>query len=106
MAEYRETKARKLFELFGGVTKLATELGVSKSVISRWDSEAYRGNHGHVPTHYNIKIMERAKALGLDIHAVSQCLDEHICPCCKRPLEPGMTIDKRYLRTVLAGMGA
>lgn len=108
MAEKRETKARRLYRLFGGdrggVSRLAAELGVAKSVISRWDSEAVRGNHGRVPTHYNIAVMEAAKRLALDLHEVSQCLDEHVCPCCKRPLEPGMTIDKRYLRQVLAGL--
>lgn len=103
MSELRDTKARRLFRAFGGVNKLAAELGVSKSVVSRWDSVGVRGGHGQVPTHYNIRIMERAKVLGLDLHEVSQSLDEHICPCCKRPLEPGMTIDKRYLRAVLAG---
>lgn len=104
MSDLRDTKARRLFRVFGGVNKLAAELGRSKSVISRWDSEGVRGGHGRVPTHYNIQIMEAAKRLGLDLHEVSQSLDEHICPCCKRPLEPGMTIDKRYLRAVLSGL--
>jgi len=104
MTEYGESKARKLFRLFGGVNKLAAELGVSKSVISRWDSHGIRGNRGRVPTHYNMRVMERAKALEIDLHEVSTTLDEHTCPCCKRPLEPGFVIDKRYLRAVLAGL--
>ena len=104
MAEYDGTKAARLFGLFGSRTKLAEELGVDKSVVSRWNVHGKRGNYGRVPTHYNMKIMERAQALGLDLHAVSETLDEHTCPCCKRPLEPGMTIDKRYLRQVLAGL--
>ncbi|MBA1159351.1 hypothetical protein [Microvirga mediterraneensis] len=104
MAEKRDTKARRLFELFDGVGKLAAELGVSKSVVSRWDSEGKRGNHGSVPTHYNLRVMEAAKRVGLDLYAVSACLDERICPCCKRPLDAGMTFNRRYLLDVLAGL--
>lgn len=104
MAEKRDTKARRLFELFDGVGKLATELGVSKSVVSRWDSEGKRGNHGSVPTHYNLRVMDAAKRLALDLHAVSACLDERICPCCKRPLDAGMTFDKRYLLGVITSL--
>lgn len=104
MSEYEGTKAGRLFVLFMGITNLAAELGVHKSVVSRWNRHGSRGNHGRVPSHYNIRIMEAAKRLGLDLHEVSQCLDEHVCPCCKRPLEPGFVIDKRYLREVLAGL--
>lgn len=104
MAEKRDTKARRLFELFGGVGKLAAELGVSKAVVSRWDSEARRGNHGSVPTHYNLRVMEAAKRAGLDLHAVSGCLNERVCPCCKRPLDAGMTFDKRYLLNVIVSL--
>ena len=104
MGGYRDTNAWRLFQLFGGLRSLARELGVSTSVLSRWNSHAARGNHGRVPPHYNIRIMERARALGLDLHQVGQCLDDHLCPCCKRPLEPGMTIDRQHLRIVLSGL--
>lgn len=95
------TPARRLCKLFGGVRSLAREVPIDVSVVSRWSSDSVRGNMGRVPTHYNIAIMEAARRLGLDLDAVKDCLDAHECPCCKRPLEPGVFIDREHLHRVL-----
>lgn len=96
------SNVQRLAGLFGGITALADALGVDKSVCSRWDKpKDRRGNDGNVPTHYNHRIIDAAERLGLDQAAVAACLDQHACPCCGRDLEPGQTIDPRYLASVV-----
>jgi hypothetical protein len=81
------SKVRQLIELFGSGWELSRAAGVSRVLVTRW---AHKGN---VPTHYNHQILEAARAAGLDLAKVSACLDEHVCPCCGQPLEPGQGLN-------------
>jgi hypothetical protein len=76
-------------ELFGSGWELSRAAGVSRRLVTRWAAK------GHVPTHYNHQILEAARALNLDITKVAACLDEHVCPCCGQPLEPGQAVNRK-----------
>lgn len=86
------TNAERLIELFGMRKTLADAMGVDAAVVSRMTSTGPRGTGGRVPTHYNHRILEAARAAGLDMEAVASCLDEHVCPTCGSPLEPGRNL--------------
>lgn len=83
------TKADRLVDLFDGVSRLAEAIGENKSVVSRWGSFSAQGKRGLVPSRFNLRILEAADRLGIDRSAVSECLEDHVCPCCGRTLEPG-----------------
>lgn len=96
------TKANLLMDLFGGGRRLADELGVDHSVVSRWASTGARGNQGRIPTHYNLAIREAAARKGIAEETIDRLLDANLCPCCDRPLEPGQVIDKNKMRAAAA----
>lgn len=82
-------KVRALIALFRTGRDLGSAIGVDPGLVSRW------ANRGHIPTHYNHRIIEAARGLDLDINKVAACLDEHVCPCCGQPLEPGQAINRK-----------
>lgn|SRR3990167_4224129 len=94
-----DTKARKLFVLFGGVMALAKAIGVNFAVTSRWDSTGGRGGHGLVPSHYNARILTAARRAKIPEKDVIACLETHTCPCCGRPLGDRQALDKRKVKT-------
>lgn len=82
------SNVRQLIALFGSGGELSRSTGISRMLITRWANKA-----GRVPTHYNHRILEAAETLGLDLARVAACLDEHVCPCCGQPLEPGQGLN-------------
>ncbi len=100
-------KPARLLALLGGPRKVSVILGIHESGVSRWP------DRGNVPAHHNVKIMEYAgrlatiarrtktlvpaedgQAYGSQayIDAVNGCLDMDVCPCCLRPIEPGVEL--------------
>jgi hypothetical protein len=81
------SKFSNLVAIFGSQGEIARAAGVTRALLTRW------ARSGRVPTQYNHKILDAADQLGLDRAMVAACLDEHVCPCCGQPLEPGAGIN-------------
>ncbi len=62
------TPAAYVIRTFGGVRKTARIIGRDPSSVSMWNkSREDRGTDGNIPSLAQHKILEEAKALGLDI---------------------------------------
>lgn len=90
-----ESNVRILCDQFGSARKLSRILGISHSLISKWDA-----NGGEIPAKYNDEIIEASRveanvrlgagAVNVDVEkfllAVRGCLDfEAVCKTCGRP---------------------
>jgi hypothetical protein len=82
-------KVRALIALFGGGRELARSIDVSASQVVRW------AHKGRMPSDHNHAVMEAASARRIDLGKVVACLEEHVCPCCGQPLEPGQAINRK-----------
>lgn len=53
---------------FGGVTACARAIGMNKSSVHKWKkSKENRGCDGMIPTANQVKVLEAAKLLGIDV---------------------------------------
>ncbi len=108
-----DTPLDRLCALFGSAKTLAAGIGVHPSIITRWRKAvdhparpawtgradgrggqpgAFRTYGGRVPPEYNVRVMDAARKAKLPADAVNACLDLHICPCCKRPMDGGQPL--------------
>lgn len=67
-ADNHLTPAAYVIREFGGVRKLARELGKSPSTVSRWPKPKQKGgSDGRIPSDEQLPILELAKKRGLDV---------------------------------------
>jgi hypothetical protein len=84
-----KNRALALATLFGGSNALARAIGVDKAITSRMVRA------GKIPTHYNVRVINAAAAAKIDQREIVPLLDDHVCPCCNRPLDADQPLDLR-----------
>lgn len=59
-----KSNAQRLIDLFGGVNRLAKDVGLDPATVSRFTATGKRGCHGDVPTRFFHDIMDAARKRG------------------------------------------
>jgi ferredoxin len=72
---------KRLVSLFGSAAEIGRIAGVHRTAVGRWLE-----NDWQVAVPHQIKLLERAQELGLDLGEVAHCLGIDRCDCCQVPV--------------------
>lgn len=75
-----KSNAQRLIDLFGGVNRLAKDVGLDPATVSRFTATGKRGCHGEIPVRFFPDIMDAARKRGFPKQAALYLQGE--CPTC------------------------